>query len=94
MKASTTIGSAAAWLICGSLACASDKQPASSPSTELTPASGQTVRNDRETTVQLSPEIMTACRFPESPSELPRFELDQSTLRGPDKNTLDDVATA
>jgi peptidoglycan-associated lipoprotein len=50
------------------------------------------VRNDRETTVQLSPEIMTACRFPESPSELPRFELDQSTLRGPDKNTLDDVA--
>jgi outer membrane protein OmpA-like peptidoglycan-associated protein len=92
MKASTTICTAAAWLICGTLACASDKQPANSPSAELTPASGQLARNDRETTVRLSEEIMTECRFPASPSDLPRFELDKSTLRGPDKNTLDDVA--
>lgn len=92
MKASTTICSAAVWLICGTLACASDKQPASSPGTELTPASGQLARNDRETIVRLSEEIMKECRFPANPSELPRFELDQSTLRGPDKNTLDDVA--
>lgn len=35
---------------------------------------------------------MRECRLPTAPAELPRFELDQATLRGPDKNVLDDVA--
>jgi peptidoglycan-associated lipoprotein len=96
MKPSTMIGSAAAWLICGGLACASDKQPASSPSVAAAPSSRSLARGERDgerdTTVRLSDEIMETCRLPSSPSELPRFELDQSTLRGPSKNVLEDVA--
>jgi outer membrane protein OmpA-like peptidoglycan-associated protein len=49
-------------------------------------------RDDRETTVQLSDEIRRACSVPESPADLPRFELDQSSLRAEGKNVLDDVA--
>lgn len=92
MKPSTMIGSAAAWLICGGLACASDKQPASSPRAAAVPSADRMAQGDRDTTVRLSQEIMTMCRFPAGPSELPRFELDQSTLRGPSKNVLEDVA--
>jgi outer membrane protein OmpA-like peptidoglycan-associated protein len=95
MKLSTTICSAAAWLICGTLACSSDKAPAKTASDSAVstrPSSAQMARNDRETTVLLSDEIMRECRFPESREQLPRFELDQSTLRAPGKNVLDDVA--
>jgi outer membrane protein OmpA-like peptidoglycan-associated protein len=97
MKLSKTVGSAASLLICGTLACSSDRQPPRSPSVDAGNGSrdvttAAAARNDRETTVRLSEEIMTECRFPASPSELPRFELDRATLRAPDKNVLDDVA--
>ena len=97
MKLSMTICSAASLLICGTLACSSERQPARSPtdgasSGSSSATSARAARNDRETTVRLSEEIMTECRFPASPSELPLFELDQATLRAPDKNVLDDVA--
>jgi hypothetical protein len=55
----------------------------------MTYASG---RNDRETTVRLSDDIIRECRVPSTPDELPRFELDQSTLRAPGKNVLDEIA--
>jgi peptidoglycan-associated lipoprotein len=93
MRLSTTIRNASAWLICGTLACAcaSDKPRVSSPSASAR-SSDRMSAGDRDTTVRLSEEIMTSCRFPTTPSELPRFELDQSTLRGPSKNVLEDVA--
>src|SRR5688572_4868901 len=96
MMHSTTICSAAAWLICGTLACSSDRHPAKSsndaPAIVASGDSAETARNDRETTIRLSEEIMRECRFPTATEELPRFELDQATLRGPAKNSLDDVA--
>jgi outer membrane protein OmpA-like peptidoglycan-associated protein len=101
MKALTTRCGAAALLICGTMACSAERQPARTASETANPskaraaqeaASEAASREDRQTTVQLSDEIRRECRFPESPSELPRFELDQSTLRADGKNVLDDVA--
>lgn len=95
MRTFTTICSAAMWLTCGALACSSEPKPAKSPeSPSASAASGSalTARNDRDTTIRLSEEIMRECSLPTAPAELPRFELDQATLRGPDKNVLDDVA--
>jgi peptidoglycan-associated lipoprotein len=94
MRNSTTICSAAMWLACGALACSSGHNAAKAPEgpSASTATSTKTVAGARDTTIQLSEEIMRECRFPTAPSELPRFELDQATLRGPDKNVLDDVA--
>jgi outer membrane protein OmpA-like peptidoglycan-associated protein len=101
MKALTTRCGAAALLICGSMACSSERQPARAASDTANPSKARAAqeaanetasRDDRLTTVQLSDEIRRECRFPESPSELPRFELDESTLRADGKNVLDDVA--
>jgi outer membrane protein OmpA-like peptidoglycan-associated protein len=101
MKALTTRCGAAALLICGSMACSSERQPVRAASDTANPSKARAAqeaaneaasRDDRVTTVQLSDEIRRECRFPESPSELPRFELDESTLRADGKNVLDDVA--
>lgn len=96
MNFSKTMCSAAGLLICGSLACASDRQPATAPTLGANigaiPPKTTVARHDRETTVKLSEEIMTECRVPVDPSELPRFELDQATLRASGRNVLDDVA--
>ena len=91
---------AAALLVCGTLACSSEK-PARSASDTANPSRARAAqeaakeaaeRDARMTTVQLSDELRTACRVPEAPAELPRFELDQSTLRAEGQNVLDDVA--
>lgn len=101
MKASITRCGAAALLLCGTLACSSERQPARAASDTANPSEARAAqeaakeaasRDDRQTTVQLSDELRRACQFPEHPSELPRFELDQSTLRAHGKNVLDDVA--
>jgi peptidoglycan-associated lipoprotein len=95
MKISTTICGAATLLVCGGLACSSNQAPVQAPIAESPPAAepaAPTARNDRETTIRLSEEILSECRFPASPTELPRFELDQATLKTSGKNVLDDVA--
>ena len=101
MNALTTRCGAAALLLCGSLACSSEQKPARTASDTANPSRARAAqeaaneaagRDDRLTTVQLSDEIRRACRVPEAPAELPRFELDQSTLRAEGKNVLDDVA--
>lgn len=101
MKALTIHCGAAALLLCGTLACSSDRQPARSASETANPSQARAAqeaqreeadRQARETTVQLSDEIRRECRVPEAPAELPRFELDQSSLRAEGKNVLDDVA--
>jgi peptidoglycan-associated lipoprotein len=95
MRNLTTICSAVLWLGCGALACSSGRQTANAPANPSVSASAgstRTASSDRDTTIQLSADIMRECRLPTAPAELPRFELDQATLRGPDKNVLDDVA--
>jgi peptidoglycan-associated lipoprotein len=83
--------------MCGALACSASTPvapAAQGPSKERVAADArEAAAADRETTVQLSEEIRRECRFPENPSELPKFELDQATLRAPDRNVLDDVAS-
>jgi outer membrane protein OmpA-like peptidoglycan-associated protein len=69
---------------------ASSSQPASENQGSVTGV-GE-ARNDRETTVHVSDEIMSECRMQADPSEVPRFDLDQSTLRPRGRNILDDVA--
>lgn len=100
MKASTTQCGAAALLLCGALAC-SERPPARSASETANPSRERAAReaaqeaagrSDRQTTVQLSEEIRRECRVPDSPEQLPRFELDRSTLRAEGRNILDDVA--
>jgi outer membrane protein OmpA-like peptidoglycan-associated protein len=93
----------AAWLSCGALAlalaaCAGDRAQARDAS-NLTPASGtapvdsrQMATPDGATTIRLSKEIMDNCRYPTSPSEVPRFDVDQSTLRPRGRDILADVA--
>lgn len=99
MRLTKTICGAATWLACGTLACASGQSTPNDPATNQA-ASAQphtrgsgAVSAERETTVAFSEEIRAACRFPQGSEELPHFELDESTLRGPDKNVLDDVAS-
>jgi outer membrane protein OmpA-like peptidoglycan-associated protein len=58
----------------------------------LANASADQAGDDRETTVHVSDEIMSECRLAADPSEVPRFDLDQATLRPRGRNILDDVA--
>jgi peptidoglycan-associated lipoprotein len=53
---------------------------------------GGAAESQREATIEISDDILAECRLPQTSAESPRFELDQSTLRGPEKNLLDDVA--
>ena len=105
MRISRITWAAATWLGCGAMAlsaaCSNDKLPprepssvASSPATDGQGANtnGGQARDERETTVHVSDEIMSECRFPADPSEVPRFDLDQATLRPRGRNILDDVA--
>lgn len=101
MNASIIQCGAAALLVCGSLACSSEQKPARSASETANPSQARAAqeaakeaaqREARMTTVQLSEELRRECRVPEAPAELPRFELDQSTLRAEGQNVLDDVA--
>lgn len=48
--------------------------------------------SDSETTVHVSDDIMRECRLAADPSEVPRFDFDQATLRPRGRNILDDVA--
>jgi peptidoglycan-associated lipoprotein len=92
----------AAWLGCSALvlsivACASDKKPALdaaqiSPVASEEPAASQQV-GDGGTTIRLSPEIMTDCRFPANPEEVPQFDVDEATLRPRGRDILADVAS-
>lgn len=88
-----------------SLGCSNEKLPprepssvasssASAPATDSQAAnpSADQGRDERETTVHVSDEIMSECRLTADPSEVPRFDLDQSTLRPRGRNILDDVA--
>jgi outer membrane protein OmpA-like peptidoglycan-associated protein len=96
MKPLMTTCCAAGLLLCGTLACSTERKPAEAPTLGANigpiPPKTTVATHDGETTVRLSEEIMQECRFPAAPSELPRFELDQATLRAPGKNVLDDVA--
>lgn len=90
-----------AWLGCGalvlsSLACASEQKPALQasdihPVASAEPAASQQV-GDGGTTIRLSPEIMRDCRFPADPEEVPRFDVDKSTLHPRGRDILADVA--
>lgn len=96
MRLTTTTWTAAAWLSCGILACAGGQPRTNDPSEQQasTPATrGSVIAPERETTVAFSEEIRRECRFPDSREESPHFELDESTLRGPDMSALDDVAS-
>jgi outer membrane protein OmpA-like peptidoglycan-associated protein len=91
------ICSAATWLTCGALACGGNRPTVGDPAQNQASAGPPTrgagaVESDRETRVEVSDEIRAECRVPQTSAESPRFELDQSTLRGPEKNLLDDVA--
>ena len=91
----------AAWCGCGALAlslsaCAADKKPAVDSSSLAPAASSEPMASqqvgDGGTTIRLSKEIMDDCRFPADPSELPGFDVDQSTLRPRGRDILADVA--
>jgi outer membrane protein OmpA-like peptidoglycan-associated protein len=92
--------SAAKWLGCGALvvsvaACSSDKTPPQAPTSlaqEGTTQRSQTARNDADTTIHVSDEIMRECQLPSTAQEAPHFEYAGSTLRAHGQNVLDDVA--
>ncbi len=92
--------SAAKWLGCGALvasiaACSSDKTPPQAPTSlaqESTTERSQTARNDADTTIHLSDEIMRACQLPSTAQQAPHFEYAGSTLHAQGQNVLDDVA--
>jgi outer membrane protein OmpA-like peptidoglycan-associated protein len=86
-----------------SLGCSNEKLPPREPSSVASSsapaadgqganASADKASDDRETTVHVSDEIMSECRVAADPSEVPRFDLDQATLRPRGRNILDDVA--
>ena len=91
---------AAKWLGCGALvaavaACPSDKVPPQAPTPaaqEGTAQRAQTARNDADTTVHFSDEIMRACQLPSTAAEAPHFDYAGSTLHAHGQNVLDDVA--
>jgi len=93
-------GSAAKWLGCGALvasiaACSSDKTPAQAPTplAQESPAQrASTARNDADTTVHVSEEIMNACQLPKTAEASPHFDVAETTLRPHGQNVLDDVA--
>ena len=97
------IGSSAAkWLGCGVLAfcasaCASDKTPAKEPvamgEMEKPGPQSPQVRNDADTTIQISEEFRRECALPNAPKDAPHFDYAESTLRTRGANILDDVAT-
>lgn len=89
----------AGWIMCGALAltaCAHDKQPAQQAS-DITPVASSEPTASQEvgkggTAIHLSDEILADCRFPASPSDLPQFDVAQSTLRPRGRDILADVA--
>ncbi len=91
---------AAKWLGCGALvaavaACSSDKTPPQAPTSlahENSEQRSQTARNEADTTVHISDEIMTACQLPQTAEASPHFDVAESTLRPHGQNVLDDVA--
>ena len=91
---------AAKWLGCGALvasiaACSSDKTPLQAPTSaaqEGTAQRAQTGRNDADTTIHVSEEIMRECQLPSTAQEAPHFEYAGSTLHAHGQNVLDDVA--
>ena len=91
---------AAKWLGCGALvaafaACSSDKVPPQAPTPAAQEASAQrarTGRNDADTTLHFSDEIMHACQLPATSAQAPYFEYAGSTLHARGQNVLDDVA--
>lgn len=93
-------GGAAKWLGCGVLvasiaACSSDKPPAQAPTQlagENTAQRARTARNDADTTVHVSEEIMNACQLPKTAEASPHFDVADTTLRPHGQNVLDDVA--
>ena len=93
-------GSATKWLVCGALAavvaaCSSDKTPPQSPTLaaqESTAQRARTGRNDADTTLHFSDEIMRACQLPATAAQAPHFEFANSTLYARGENVLDDVA--
>jgi peptidoglycan-associated lipoprotein len=90
---------AAAWLTCGVMACGGTQPAASSPTETHAQGNSPPTRgageaaSDRETVVEVSDEIRAGCGLARAGADSPHFELDESSLRGPDKNLLDDVAT-
>jgi outer membrane protein OmpA-like peptidoglycan-associated protein len=102
MRFSKTRSTRATWLGCGALAlgllaCAGEeKVPAQqasdiSPTASAEPMASQRV-GDGDTTIRLSPEIMQDCRFPADPSEVPGFDVNESTLKPRGRDILADVA--
>jgi len=105
MHTSRITWTAATWLGWGAMAlgtgCSNEQPPprdpsnaaaTAAPASDSAPASAGQARDDRETTVRVSEEIMHECHLPAGPAELPRFDLDQATLRPRGRNILDDVA--
>jgi len=105
MCTSRITAAAAAWLGWGAMAlavgCSDEKVPprdpanaasSTAPASSGGPANGSQARDDRETTIRVSDEILHECQLPAGPAELPRFDLDQATLRARGRNILDDVA--
>jgi peptidoglycan-associated lipoprotein len=105
MQLGKTLCHRAAWLGCGALALAalacSTEKPAQQAS-DITPSAssepgasakvGTEQLSDDGTTIQISEEILKECRFPSQPKDLPRFDVDQSTLRARGQDVLADVA--
>ncbi len=91
----------AAWLGCGAmvltLACAHNKAPprqasdAQASEAPMERPSANAAANG-ETTIRLSEEILRECRLPAKPSDVPRFEVDQASLRPRGQDVLSDVA--
>jgi peptidoglycan-associated lipoprotein len=102
MTLSTTSRPRAAWLGCGALAlsllaCASDKTPARQASDETAPQAIVSTPTSNaaasgETSVRLSEEILRECRFPANTEDLPKFDVDEATLRPRGRDVLADVA--
>lgn len=98
---------AAKWLGCGALVaivagCSAEHAPAQVPPQAPTPLAQQptarraeTARNDRneaDTTVHFSEEIMRACQLPSTPDKSPHFDFADSKLHARGVDVLDQVA--
>jgi peptidoglycan-associated lipoprotein len=82
-------------LVASLAASSSDKTPPQAPTSlaqQSTPRGPQTARNDADTTIHVSDEIMRECQLPNTAQEAPHFDFAGATLRGHGQNVLDDVA--
>src|SRR4051812_13876487 len=98
---------AAKWLGCGALVaavagCSTHQAPAQVPPQAATPlaqepsaqraATARNDRNDADTTVHFSEEILRACQLPSTPENAPHFDFDDSKLHARGVDVLDQVA--